>query len=252
MKLQQLLQLFSSQWGKSETPVLRSTSRVEAEYEKSTAEYKRSTADYKRSTSGVQAEYEQSTAKYKRSTSEVQRSTSGVQPRSRIPVSQNDRNRSERSRKITVSGRKLTEIDGNRKQYSESKNLRISPATSDRFPLEKSEIFPTLNIASKLHRFPELFGRTQLVRFDQGSGVQRSTSGVQRSTSGVQAEYSAAQVEYKRSTHSRCPAFFPLPRPHPGQAGRLKQTGPLPVIFFKIFNRKLHFFSRKCSQTKLK
>jgi hypothetical protein len=32
--------------------------------------------------------------------------------------------------------------------------------------LEKPEIFPTLNTTSKPHRFPELFGRIRLVRFN--------------------------------------------------------------------------------------
>jgi len=42
------------------------------------------------------------------------------------------------------------------------------------------------------------------------------------------------------------------PIPHTGQAGRLKQTGRLPVMLFKIFNRKLHFLSRKRGYEKIK
>jgi len=50
----------SSQGGKGETPVLRSTSGVQVEYKRSTVEYEWSIVEYsgvQRSTSGVQAEY---------------------------------------------------------------------------------------------------------------------------------------------------------------------------------------------------
>ncbi len=86
------------QGGKGETPVLRTTGGVQADYsgvqwstsgvKRSTAEYggvQQSTADYsgvrveyKWSTSGVQAEYSGVQVEYKRSTGGVQWSTSGV------------------------------------------------------------------------------------------------------------------------------------------------------------------------------
>jgi hypothetical protein len=50
-----------------------------------------------------------------------------------IPTSRSDRNRPESSGKITFSGRKAPEVDGQRKQYCGREDREIIPATSDRF-----------------------------------------------------------------------------------------------------------------------
>ncbi len=59
-----------------------------------------------------------------------------------IPTFGNDQSRSESSGKITGSGRKTAEIHGKQKQYSEQEDCGIIPATSGRFPPERTGICP--------------------------------------------------------------------------------------------------------------
>jgi hypothetical protein len=58
-----------------------------------------------------------------------------------IPTSGNDQNGPESSVKIIVSGRKTSEIDGIRKQCSRLEDHGILPATSGRFPKERTGIW---------------------------------------------------------------------------------------------------------------
>jgi len=112
--------------------------------------------------SGVQAEYEWSIAEYNPGRGFRSPKTIGTgrkdQEKSPFPAENPQKSMGIGS---SIPGRKIFGIFRRLLAVSHWKEQEFGQKT-----LEKPEIFPTLNIASKLHRFPELFGRTQLVRFD--------------------------------------------------------------------------------------
>jgi hypothetical protein len=83
--------------------------------------------------------------------------------RSIILISENDRNRCERWGKITVCRRKISELDGNRKQYSGPEDRRIFQWLSVVVFQRKD-----LEIGRNAPKNPRTF---QLVRFDMRSYV---------------------------------------------------------------------------------